>query len=37
MTPWKSLDEVIKRANDTRYGLAGYLFSNDFNVQEKIL
>ena len=31
MKPWKTLDEVIERANNTKYGLAAYVFSNDFN------
>ena len=29
MVSFKSDDEVIKSANDTKYGLASYLFTND--------
>uniref|UniRef100_UPI00358E4A4C aldehyde dehydrogenase X, mitochondrial-like n=1 Tax=Myxine glutinosa TaxID=7769 RepID=UPI00358E4A4C len=29
--PFKTLDDVIKRANDSRYGLAGAVFTNDLN------
>ena len=36
MKPWKTLDEVISRANDSKYGLAAYVFSNDINVLEKL-
>ena len=29
---FKKLDEVIARANATKYGLAAYVFTNDFSV-----
>ncbi|MFC3242054.1 aldehyde dehydrogenase family protein [Gordonia humi] len=29
--PWTDLDEVIAMANDTSYGLAAYVWSNDIN------
>jgi len=37
MTPWKTLDEVIERANSSKFGLAAYVFSQDFNKQEKLV
>lgn len=37
MTPWKTLDEVIQRANCTKYGLAAYVFSQDQNKCEKLV
>ena len=33
---FQKLDEVIERANDTRYGLAAYLFTNDLSVIWKL-
>lgn len=35
LKPWKTLDEVIKRANDTKYGLAAYIVTNNFGTVEK--
>lgn len=33
---WSEVDEVIKRANDTEYGLQSYIYSNDLSVAQKI-
>jgi acyl-CoA reductase-like NAD-dependent aldehyde dehydrogenase len=30
MEPWKTIEEVIERANDTKYGLAAYVFTEDY-------
>ena len=33
---FKSLDDVIKAANNTRYGLAAYVFTNDLSIAWKM-
>lgn len=35
MKPWKTIEEVITRANNTTYGLAGVVITNDMNLAEK--
>lgn len=35
LKPWKTFDEVIKRANNTRYGLAAYLITNHMGNIER--
>lgn len=35
LKPWKTLDEAITRANNTRYGLAAVVLSKDMTVTEK--
>lgn len=35
MKPWKTIDEVIERANNTTYGLAGVVITKDMNFAEK--
>ncbi|EGR31514.1 hypothetical protein IMG5_107330 [Ichthyophthirius multifiliis] len=37
LKPWKSLDEVIKRANNTNYGLAGIVLSKDMSVCDRLV
>lgn len=32
VVPFKTLDEVIERANDSRYGLAAYIFTKDLST-----
>jgi succinate-semialdehyde dehydrogenase / glutarate-semialdehyde dehydrogenase len=36
LTTFKNDDEVIKEANDTIYGLAAYLFTNDISRAVKV-
>lgn len=35
LKPWTNFDEVIQRANNTRYGLAAYLITNHMGNIEK--
>lgn len=37
LKPWKTLDEVVARANNTRYGLAAVVLTNDMSVSEKLV
>lgn len=37
MKSFKNIEEVISRANNTKYGLAGYVFCNDFSTQQKLI
>ena len=34
--PFKSLPEVVSLANDTRYGLAGYVYTNNIHIIRKM-
>ena len=33
---FKDIDEVINMANNTNYGLAGYIFTKDLNIAWKV-
>lgn len=37
LTPWKTLDEVIARANNTKYGLAAVVLSNNPGITNKLV
>jgi succinate-semialdehyde dehydrogenase/glutarate-semialdehyde dehydrogenase len=37
MSPFKEHDEVIARANDTRYGLAAYVFTDSAATQRRLI
>lgn len=37
LKPWKTLDEAIKRANDTPYGLAAYIVTQNMGNVEKFV
>jgi phenylacetaldehyde dehydrogenase len=35
-TPVDDLDDIVREANDTRYGLAAYVFTNDLNKAHRV-
>jgi len=37
LKPWKTIDEVIQRANNTKYGLAAVVITNDMATSEKMV
>jgi len=37
LKPWRTYDEVIERANNTRYGLAAVVITKDMNASDKLI